>query len=523
MEDLSIRRIIELIENGQMRIPIFQRGFVWDDERVAYLMDSIYKDYPLGAVILWRTREALKSERQLGPFELPERDPEYPLDYVLDGQQRLTSIFGVFQTSLRPLVDAPWTHVYFDFEAVEDAQESQFVVLNPESVDLARFFPVNTFFDVTGYRKATENLSSDRQELIDKVQAKFKEAKIPVQQIATNDRAKVAIVFERVNRLGVELDIFQLLSAWTWSEDFDLQSQFGNLAEELEPFGFQSIGEDSNLLLRCCASVVAGEAAPEKLIGLNGGEVRDQFPQITNGIRGAIDFLKANLNVENVRNLPYATLIVPLCAFFAVPDKTQLKISDEQRETLVKWFWRACFSRRYSAGVIRNLKRDIGESMKLRQTGHSSLAEFSVSVTSEYFTGQTFNLNTVGTRTFILMLAAKGPKSFISGQPIKLTPVLQAYNRNEFHHLYPKAYLIGQGIDDSRINALVNFTFMSRSDNNVLGGVAPSVYRARMEGRSVDSILRSAQVPNSLFDDDYEQFIATRSSMLLRTANGLIS
>jgi hypothetical protein len=282
------------------------------------------------------------------------------------------------------------------------------------------------------------------------------------------------------------------------------------------------VGEDSNLLLRCCAGIVAGEAAPEKLIGLNGGEVRKQFPQINNGIKGAIDFLKTNLLVENVRNLPYSTLIVPLSAFFAIPDKKQLIITDTQRNTLIRWFWRTCFSRRYSAGVIRNLKRDIDEATKLRKDGRSQLANFPVNIGASYFTNQVFNLNTVGTRTFILMLANHRPRSFVSGQPIKLAPVLQAYNRNEFHHLYPRSYLTPQRVEGDDINSLVNFTFMSKVDNNTLGGVAPSIYRSRMTNDSVANILESAMVPNSLFDDNYDQFKKTRAEILLRRARSLL-
>src|ERR1022692_1613202 len=100
-EGLPIRKVIEYVSSGAIRIPAFQRGFVWDAEHVAYLMDSIYKGYPFGAVILWRTKEKLNSERNLGPFGLPDRQPDYPVDYVLDGQQRITSIFGVFQSELQ--------------------------------------------------------------------------------------------------------------------------------------------------------------------------------------------------------------------------------------------------------------------------------------------------------------------------------------------------------------------------------------------------------------------------------------
>ncbi|MBJ7336815.1 DUF262 domain-containing protein [Mycolicibacterium sp.] len=312
---LTIRKILEQVQNGTLRVPAFQRGFVWDAERVAYLMDSIYKGYPFGSLILWRTKEKLSHERQLGPFELPDVEPEYPIDYVLDGQQRLTSIFGVFQTELLPKEDASWTEIFFDMSAESDLQDSQFVCLRPDEIDIERHFPVGTLFDVTAYRKATEHLLPAVAELIDKVQSVFKEATIPTQEVATEDRARVAIVFERVNRLGVELDTFQLLSAWTWSDDFDLQERIRTLADEVAPHGFGDISEDTNLILRCCAAVVADDASPATLMGLKGADVRARFDEIENGLKGAIDFLRGNLHIKTLANLPYPSLIVPLTVF----------------------------------------------------------------------------------------------------------------------------------------------------------------------------------------------------------------
>jgi uncharacterized protein with ParB-like and HNH nuclease domain len=102
MPDLSIREILEQVSRGQIRIPAFQRGFVWEPERVAYLMDSIFKKYPFGSLLFWHTREHLRFDKKLGPFELPEPKADYPIDYVLDGQQRVTSIYGVFQSDLPP-------------------------------------------------------------------------------------------------------------------------------------------------------------------------------------------------------------------------------------------------------------------------------------------------------------------------------------------------------------------------------------------------------------------------------------
>lgn len=147
----------------------------------------------------------------------------------------------------------------------------------------------------------------------------FKEARIPIQMLSTDDRTTVAIVFERVNRQGVELDTLQLLSAWTWSEEFDLQRKFEDLAAELEPFGFKDVGQDKDLLLRCCAAVLAEDATTETLINLNGAVLRDRFQEVINGLKGAIDFLRDNLNIYSLENLPYAGFLVPLCVFFAVP------------------------------------------------------------------------------------------------------------------------------------------------------------------------------------------------------------
>jgi len=523
MDGLSIRQAIEKVLSGSIRIPAFQRGFVWDADLVAHFMDSIYKGYPFGALILWRTKNQLKAERELGPFVLPERDPDYPIDYVLDGQQRLTSIFGVFQTDLEQAGEIDWNKIYFDIEATRELQESWFSALHDSEVDTARHFPIGTFFDTVAYRKATQALDETAAKRIDQVQAVFKEARLPVQSLETDDRSKVAIVFERVNRLGVELDVFMLLSAWTWSEDFDLQSEFANFSAELEEFGFSDIGDDTNLLLRCCASVVAEDPAPSAVIGLSGSEVRERFDEIKNGIRGAIDFLRINLGVESLQNLPYPTLLVPLTVFFAVPKTRSSKLSSMQRRELISWFWKSCFSRRFSAGVLTNLRRDISAARDLRDSGNPGLASITVSLDVDYFSDNRFKISTVNTKAFVLLLAQFGPRSFVSGNPIKLHDVLMAYNRREFHHCFPRAFLSGQDREADEINLLANFVFLSAQDNKTLGGVAPSEYRQKMDPAHVPSILETALCPDSLFGDDYDYFIKERSERLLDAAKKMMA
>lgn len=338
MDQLTVREILDTVARGQVRIPAFQRGFVWEPDRVAYLMDSIYKGFPFGSLLFWRTREKLKTERDLGPFKLPPLTEDYPVDYVLDGQQRITSIFGVFQTDLPIEQPEVWQDIYFDYRADKNAQEAQFFAFRPDEVHPDRHFPLKTLFDTTAYWKATAGFDEVLAKKIDDMQAVFREVRIPVQIFKTEDRATVAIIFERVNRQGVPLDTLQLLSAWTWSEEFQLQNQFADLAEQLTPFGFQGLGADANLLLRCCSAILGSDASPESLMTLNGAVVRERFSEVLNGVRGAVDYIRTNFQAYALENLPFATIFVPLSVFFAVPGNQEIKYTDDQRKAINRWF-----------------------------------------------------------------------------------------------------------------------------------------------------------------------------------------
>ncbi|MEW6173890.1 MAG: DUF262 domain-containing protein [Bacillota bacterium] len=520
MEPLTIRELIDAVLRGQIRIPSFQRGFVWEPDRVAYLMDSIYKGYPFGSLLFWRTREHLRAERDLGPFRLPPPRDDYPLDYVLDGQQRVTAIFGVFQTEL-PLENPQiWMDIYFDFTAERSAQDTQFFALPPDQVDSDRHFPLKVLFDTVAYRRATAHFSDELAKNIDDMQSVFKEARIPIQMFKTEDKATVAIIFERVNRQGVPLDTLQLLSAWTWSEEFQLQEQFTELASELTPFGFEDIGSDTNLLLRCCSAIFSGDASPEALMNLNGSLVRSRFDEVMNGVKGAVDYLRTHFSVERLQNLPFSTVLVPLTVFFAVPGNQEVRHTDEQRRIINRWFWRVAFSKRYSSGVLRNLKVDIEEMRSLRDGLSSRLGSFSVTISPQFFTDNTFGIGYVNTKTFILLLAQAKPLSFISGAPIDLSEKLRVSNRTEFHHLMPKAFLERTGQRTYSENCLANFAFMSRADNRLLGGDPPSRYREKMPVNS-EEILDRAKAPLSLYNDDFRQFVNDRAGMLAAMAANL--
>lgn len=522
----SIRKILDSVVSGEIRIPAFQRGFVWEMDRVAYLLDSIYKGYPFGSLLFWRTKQQLATERKLGTFTLPEPQVDYPIDYVLDGQQRLTSLFTVFQTELIAELNPEWTDIYFDLDATGNPQDSVFVAI-PDGVDCNRnrYFPMNVLFDSVKYRANTEHLKPEQITLVDRLQEKFKEVSIPVQLLKSEDRSIVAIVFERINHLGVALDTLQLLSAWTWSDDFDLLEKFKELRDELSDFGFEGVGDDADLVLSCVAGILTGEPGAEKLLALNGADVRDQFSVVENGIRGAIDFLRTQLKVVHLKLLPYPSMLVPLAVFFAEPDGKEVIYGSQTYKSIKRWFWRTCFSARYSSQTRKTTISDIEQMVRLKSGQPSTLNNIEVTVESGFFASN-FRVGAAATKTFVLMLANNDPRSLLSGKNIDLDKVLQRYNRSEFHHIYPRAFLRDLNIPDNQINVLGNFCFLSAAENKSIGRKRPSIYLADLISGDEEArakTLGTAFCDASEFNDDYSAFLQARSARLAKFATMLIA
>ena len=387
---MPLRKSIERLIDGTIRIPGFQRKYVWEPDRAALLMDSLHKGYPVGSILLWRTRNRLKTEKKLGVFELPPPDRDYPVDYVLDGQQRLTSIFTTFQRELDPGPpdEDVWLPIYYDFAAQSDAQDSQFVALRESDCDPTRHFPLNSFFTPVDFAQLTRELPSKRTEEIVTVQQRFLETLLPIETFESEDRGSVAIVFERVNRMGVELDVFQLLTAWTWSDDFDLHEKFGELAGEFSGFGFEEVGANTDLMLRCCAAVLRNDPSPTALVNLNGADVRASFDLVSVAMRRSIDYVRTNFQVRHLKFLPYESMLIPLTAFFSVREGQP--VSAEEHEVLQTWFWRCAFSHRYSGNPQRNIRHDIREAVKLLEGKASTLSESTPRFLMNWFLSHTF-------------------------------------------------------------------------------------------------------------------------------------
>lgn len=147
----------------------------------------------------------------------------------------------------------------------------------------------------------------------------------------------------------------------------------------------------------------------------------------------------------------------------------------------------------------------------LKQGKESSLGEFESRVDEAFFKN-TFRVAAAATKTFVLMLSNNSPKSLLSGKHLDLDRVLQKYNRSEFHHIYPRAFLRDQGYDDQLINSLANFCFLSGAENRSIGRKKPSVYFKEIaeNGDDLNERLASAFCEIQDFNDQYDEFFAAR-------------
>lgn len=481
----------------------------------------------MGQFFLWKTRSRLESERDLGNYTIPEPRAEHPIYYVLDGQQRITSLFSVFQTELQANNNYDWLEIYYDFNSDKNIQESRFVALQKTEVekDMNRYFPMSIIFNTNAFFTEASKLDEDKRNDILGVQRIFQEYTLPIQEYETDSKENIAIVFERINRAGTPLNTFQLLTAWSWSADFDLKEKFETLSSELHPVGFGNIAENKDLLLKCCAGIIKGDTSPKTIMSLTGDEIRSNFARIENGIRGAIDFLRQQLKVHSLEWMPYSSMIISLSTFFATERNNGKKISNTQRKQLIKWFWKSNFSRRYNAGIQDKHRIDIKNMRELLLNEKKDICAFECEINEDFFKESSFNIGNANTRTFILMLANNSPRSFISGSRITVDSVLKTVNRNEFHHIFPKKFLeknIPQ-ITKKQINCLSNFCFLNNADNQIIKDKDPKKYKHLLPSEDLEKIMQAALCPIDSLDFEYTKFVNERTKVLCQKAHDLIN
>jgi len=509
-----IDRIINRIEEGDIKIPAFQRGFVWNQEQVVELLDSIYRDYPIGSILLWNSNERLKSTRNIGGFLIPDREPEYPVNYVLDGQQRLATIYATFckdrsrdPQNTRYDINPDIFEIYFDFDDDKILPEADIIEDHTN-------FKMSTLFDVSKFYEEVNRLDDKYQQEAVNLESQFKNYEIPIVTTAKRKKEEVGIIFERINNTGTKLTTLDLMIAWTWSEDFHLREELDDLTEILEIKGFGDTPE--KIVLQCLSGIIEKTTRTKDIIGLNPETVRTRMSKLKDSLEKTIDFLSTELNVSSRDFLPHSHQIVPLAFFFSRVNTP----NQEQSNILKQWFWKTSFSRRYSGSTDMKMNDDITFFEKVVNHNYSDINRYSYSIDKTTLINQTFSKSSPFARAFLLLLAQKNPQNLVNGNIIDLGVALSEYNAKEYHHIFPRAFLKTKGMEINEIKSLCNFCFLPADSNKTISGKAPSDYIFNVvPSRAYSRILNSNLMPlrKEIYQkNQYGIFLGKRAELILQ-------
>ena len=516
----KIDRLINRIEEGDIKIPAFQRGFVWGQDQVLELLDSIYRDYPIGSILLWNTNERLKSSRNIGGFLIPDREPEYPVNYVLDGQQRLATIYAVFckdrrrdPQNARYDIDPEIFEIYFDLD--DDKFVPDWDLVNGHAnLKMTSLLDVNKFFE--DVNRLDEKYKQKARDL----QSKFQNYEIPIITTTKRKKEEVGIIFERINNTGTRLTTLDLMVAWTWGEDFHLRAELDSIKEILDLKGF---GETPDkIILQCLSGIVEKTTRTKDILELRPETVRNNMDKLNSSLEKSIDFLSTELNVISRDFLPHSHQIVPLTFFFSRVNTP----NQEQSRTLIQWFWKTAFSKRYSGSTDMKMNDDIAFFEKIVNGDYSDMQKYSYSVDKPTLMSQRFSQSSPYTRAFLLLLAQKDPLNLVNGNKIDLGTALSEYNSKEYHHIFPRTFLKNKGVETEKINSLCNFTFLPADANKTISGKSPSDYVFSVTpSRAYSEILGSNLMPlrKEIYQkDQYDKFLEERAALILQYLDSVI-
>lgn len=503
--------LISEIEKGEIKVPQFQRKFVWKEEQALQLLDSIANRYPIGSVLLWKTKEKLNAERNIGSFKLPETDDLTPTSYVLDGQQRITVIYSCLGAS----EDSE------GFAAGYDLEERCFVEIK-RGVTSATVFPLRNTFSMTSVLDFRTSLqprpdSKILQNRLDDVLAAFTQYKLPVVTLKELTIDEVCPIFERINSSGTRLSTYDLMVAATWSEEFDLNTRVNNILESLEAKGYGNTSPSSVLK---AVSAIELESIQDKslrsLRKLPTSDIDSLVERTRRALLGAVDSLSTQFGIRSWDFLSYEAVLV-ICVYIF---RNAKQLDAGQAKRLRQWFWRSSLGERYKVGGENFVSRDMLTVSDFVLNGTGNPEDFGRLPEPSSWSDSQFKSNVARSRAFILALAAKRPKNLTNGMEIDVENALAGFNKKEYHHFYPRAYLKTLKRGDSS-NVLGNIIMLTSSSNKSISDTAPSVYVPQLcdeLGDDADAVFESNLLPiPSEFDyesENYETFLDARGTIL---------
>lgn len=504
-----ISELLQDIRSGEIKVPKFQRQFVWKEEQALKLLDSVAHSYPIGSLLLWKTPNKLMSERNIGDFRLPETDDLTPTDYVLDGQQRLTVIYSCLGADPD---DEGFTAGY-------DLKKECFVSLDTNQP--VHVFPLRILYNTTrllDFRTALKSQAKDVEDLqssLDSIVEAFSKYKIPTVTLKDLSVDEVCPIFERINSSGTRLSTYDLMVAATWSTKFDLNDEAREISASLDPKGFGDI--DGNTVIKCLSGLQFESIQKEELLELRSlslEEMNKLVDRTKKALLKSVDLLVTEFGIYSWDFLPYEALLIVTTHLL---DKVG-SLNGDQITRLRQWFWRASFGERYRGASENFITKDIKLVQEFVVSGQHAFTVFGQVPSADILKSVEFRSNNSRSRAFILALAARNPHNLTNGVKIDTADALSIFNKKQFHHIFPKAFLKRIKNKAGGDNSLANICMLAASENNLISDEDPAVYIPE-SAASLSDKAKSVFASNFIPEGDYKtlsfaSFLDKRAALL---------
>jgi hypothetical protein len=514
------------IDSGQIKLPMFQRDFVWDKHQSAKLIDSILKGFPIGTFIFWKTREGLGSYKEIGNHHLPDTpEGDYAL-YVLDGQQRITSLYAIRKglriTKDGKEIDYKDIYLSLDYDAKKDEQIA--VAIREEGKAY-----------VSVHDLLTKKIGSFYKEFSPESADKLEDYK---GKLTTYDFSTIVIkdypievaceVFARINTGGKTLTIFEIMVAMTYDEKkgFDLSEKYRELvsgAEEddnsLSKAKFDTIPETT--VLQAVSAIAVESIRSKDILKIRRADFVSNWEPTKNALFAAVDFLRSELRIPVSQLLPYPVLLVPLAYFFhQIKGK---KPTVKQIALLEQFFYWAGLSQRYGGGAESKVADDLKKMKEVSLGKAPKYPSTELAANEEDIDNTWFSTGNAYCKTILCLLASQRPKSFdTSGEVILDNSNLKIASSRNYHHFFPKHYL-KKHFPDKDANWIANITLIDAfSNKHKISAKAPGTYISGFmkENKNLSKALRSHLIGDpaafGILDNDYDTFLDKRCTSIAK-------
>lgn len=559
----ALKDVLDAIAKGEMQLPDFQRGWVWDDDHIRSLIASLSLSYPIGAVMFLEAGGVPFKPRLFeGVGIVPAPAPK---TLVLDGQQRLTSMFLALRSgkpvNTRTEKGESIQRVYFLDMAMcldpaadrEDAVVSVPATLKKTSdfgrktdLDLStvelqyaqRMFPLFLMFDAEALMKWEMGYAqhyggnSDAQMFLFKfknaIWLAFQQFKVPAIEMSVDTpREAVCQVFEKVNQGGVSLTVFELMTATFAADEFLLRDDWAAREKRLRekrPVLDAVDGTSFLTAVTLLASYERHQANKDLPVACKRADVlrlslasfKKHAPAVETGFRKAAELL-AEQKIFDARSLPYATQLIPMAAICAALGPQMDQHGNKQR--LLRWYWCGVFGELYGSANETRFGLDLPGVAQWIAGGDEPRTVRDASFAPTRLLSLQSRL-AAAYKGLAALLMQQGGRDFITGTPIDLHTY---FERNiDIHHVFPRKWCEDAKLPREKWNSVVNKAPLAAETNRSIGGDAPTIYLKRIEtskkvdAAALDSFLATHCVPiPALRSDNFDAFIQQRARALL--------